>query len=157
MLTSLLRSGLVTPRNAFRTMATEASKPQSLSEAISLIRSQPSRYVVASVVGRKYLLAPRDLLTVPRLNDLKVGDTISLTDIHEIGSRDYTVRGEPLIPQNTIDVKATVVEHTKGSMESIFKKKRRKGYEKTIQHKQTYTRLRIGEFGVVEGDKVVPL
>ena len=113
--------------------------------ALSLIRSQPSQYVVASLAGRKYLLTPRDLLTVPRLNDVKVGDVLTLDEIHELGSREYTLRGNPTISPSRVRVQATVLEHTKGKMESIFKKKRRKGYQKTITHKQPYTRLRIGE------------
>ena len=105
---------------------------------------------MASVAGRKYILAPRDLLTVPRLKDVRVGDVLSLDEIHEVGSREYTLRGNPTIPPEQVKVDATVVEHTKGQMKVIFKKKRRKGYQKTITHKQTYTRLRIGSIDVVE-------
>jgi large subunit ribosomal protein L21 len=118
-----------------------ASSP---THALALIHSQPSHYVVAAIAGRKYLLAPRDLVTVPRLNDVRVGDILALSDIHEVGSREYTLRGEPTLPLGTVNVQATVVEHTKGAMETIVKFKRRKGYRKTIKHKQTYTRLRIG-------------
>jgi len=89
-------------------------------------------------------LAPRDLLTVARLRDVKVGDRLALSDIHEVGSRDYTLRGEPTLLAGLVNVEATVVEHTKGSMERIVKFKRRKHYKKTVEHKQTYTRLRIG-------------
>lgn len=113
---------------------------------MGLIRSQPSQYVIASVVGRKYILTPRDVLTVPHLKDVRVGDILHLRDIHEIGSREYTLRGDPLLPRNHIKVEATVIEHTKGKMEVVFKKKRRKGYQKTIKNKHPYTRLRIGPF-----------
>ena len=118
--------------------------PSSTFRALDLIRSQPNQYVIASIAGKKHLLAPKDLLTVPRLNDVRVGDILSFSQIHEVGSREYTLRGSPVIPTSHISVEATVVEHTKGKMEHIFKKKRRKGYERTIPHKQTYTRLRIG-------------
>ncbi|KAH9935066.1 ribosomal protein L21-like protein [Amylocystis lapponica] len=124
--------------------------PSSTPSALSLIRTQPSQYVVASVAGRKYILAPRDLLTVPRLKDVQVGDVLALSEIHEVGSREYTMRGNPVIPSEKVKVEATVVEHTKGRMEVIVKKKRRKGYQKTIKHKQTYTRLRIGPIDVVD-------
>lgn len=83
------------------------------------------------------------------MRDVKVGDTVQLTDIREIGSRDYTLRGES-IAQAGLEVRATVVEHTKGSMERIHKKKRRKGYERTIEHKQTYTRVRVGSFSFAD-------
>ncbi|CDO73249.1 hypothetical protein BN946_scf185008.g11 [Trametes cinnabarina] len=136
---------------AARAVHTQVTAPITTPSALSLIRSQPSQYVVASVAGRKYLLTPRDLLTVPRLKDVKVGDVLRLSDIHELGSREFTIRGNPTIPPERVRVEATVVEHTKGQMEFIFKKKRRKGYERTVQHKQTYTRLRIGPIEIVEG------
>ena len=136
---------------AARTLHTQTvPPPATASNALSLIRSQPSQYIIASLAGRKYLLTPRDLLTVPRLNDVKVGDVLKLSDIHEIGSREFTVRGDPVIPTEQVRVEATVVEHTKGKMEVIFKKKRRKGYERTVRHKQTYTRLRIGPIDIVD-------
>jgi large subunit ribosomal protein L21 len=122
--------------------------PDSTISALQLIRSQPSQYVVAAFAGRKYILTPRDMLTVPHLRDVKVGDVLVLDEIHELGSREYTLRGNPVIPPNTVKVAATVVEHTKGKMEFIFKKKRRKGYRKTIQHKQPYTRIRIGDIEI---------
>ena len=122
--------------------------PNSTTAALQLIRSQPSQYVVASFAGRKYILTPRDMLTVPHLRDVKVGDVLVLDEIHELGSREYTLRGNPVIPPNTVKVEATVVEHTKGKMKFIFKKKRRKGYRKTIQHKQPYTRIRIGDIEI---------
>ena len=127
-----------------RALHTSPQTPSSTSQALALIRSQPNQYVIASIAGRKYLLASKDLLTVPRLTDVRVGDVLSLSQIHEVGSREYTLRGSPDIPSNNVVVEATVVEHTKGKMEHIFKKKRRKGYERTIPHKQPYTRLRIG-------------
>ncbi|KAI9461421.1 ribosomal protein L21-like protein [Boletus coccyginus] len=129
-----------------RKVATSAlhAAPGSTAAALNLIRSQPSQYVIASVVGRKYILTPRDVLTVPHLKDVRVGDTLHLRDIHEIGSREYTLRGDPLLPRNHVKVEATVIEHTKGKMEVVFKKKRRKGYQKTIKNKHPYTRLRIG-------------
>lgn len=96
------------------------------------------------MVGRKYILTARDVLTVPHLKDVRVGDILHLRDIHEIGSREYTLRGDPLIPRNNVKVEATVIEHTKGKMEVVFKKKRRKGYQKTIKNKHPYTRLRVG-------------
>lgn len=82
---------------------------------------------------------------MPRLRDVKVGDVLKLDEIHELGSRDYTVRGNPVISPEKVHVEATVIEHTKGTMEIKFKKKRRKGYQKTIKHKHPFTRLRIGD------------
>ncbi|KAJ7446721.1 ribosomal protein L21-like protein [Mycena latifolia] len=137
-----------------RLLHTGTAAPSSTAAALELIRSQPSRYIVATLGGRKHILTPRDLLTVPRIRAVKVGDLIALSAIHELGSREYTLRGNPVIPPSSgVRVHATVVEHTKGSMEFIFKKKRRKGYQKLIQHKQPYTRLRIGEIEFAGADE----
>ncbi|BGP24542.1 mitochondrial large subunit ribosomal protein L49 [Rhodotorula toruloides] len=68
--------------------AKSASKPS----ALTLLRSQPSHYIVALFMGRRYILAPGDVLTVPNLKNTKVGDRLALTRILEVGSRDYTLR-----------------------------------------------------------------
>jgi large subunit ribosomal protein L21 len=122
----------------------------SLPEAKELLRSQPSHYVIASIVGKRLILTPRDLVTVPRLKDVNVGDVLQLNAIEELGSREYTLRGNPYIGEDVVSVSATVVEHTKGTMERIVKFKRRKGYKKTIKHKQTYTRLRVHDIDIAK-------
>lgn len=133
--------------------------PERTIAALNLIRSQPSQYVHAAIAGRKYILAPRDILTVPHLKDVNVGDVIRLADIHELGSRDYTLRGNPLIPPNAVKIEATVVEHTKGCQEVCFKKKRRQGYQRTVRNKHPYTRLRIGIIDILSekpSEEVIP-
>lgn len=132
-------------RSAVRGIHSGSVVPESTAHAFQLIQSQPSQYVVASLKGTNYVLTPRDILTVPRLNNVNVGDLVKFNNVVEVGSREFTVRGNPHVPPGSVHVNATVLEHTKGPMEFIFKKKRRKGYQKTIQHKQTYTRIRIGE------------
>ncbi|KAG8760167.1 hypothetical protein FRC14_003923 [Serendipita sp. 396] len=133
-------------RPLVRTMSTTSpTLAGSLPEAVQLLQSQPSHYAIASIVGKRLIVTPRDLITVPRLKDVQVGDLLQLNAIEEIGSREYTMRGEPYLSEKVVSVTATVVEHTKGAMERIVKFKRRKGYKKTIKHKQTYTRLRIND------------
>ncbi|KAG8827285.1 hypothetical protein FRB91_008408 [Serendipita sp. 411] len=133
-------------RPLVRTMSTTGpTLAGSLPEAVQLLQSQPSHYAIASIVGKRLIVTPRDLITVPRLKDVQVGDLLQLNAIEEIGSREYTMRGEPYLSEKVVSVTATVVEHTKGAMERIVKFKRRKGYKKTIKHKQTYTRLRIND------------
>lgn len=64
--------------------------------ALSLLASQPSHYISALLLGRRYLLTPRDILTVPKMKGVKPGDKIQLTRILEVGSRDYTLRATPM-------------------------------------------------------------
>lgn len=51
----------------------------------------------------------------------------------------------PVLPNDLVKCNLTVLEHTKSPLERKFLKKRRKGYKKTIQHKQGWTRLRVGD------------
>lgn len=186
-----------------------SSAPIPTPDAVSLLKSQPTHYIVALFLGRKYLLTQGDTLTVPRMRDVEVGDVLRLTRIVEVGSRDFTIRApepqgirasslpppkesDPLEPfsdaqpsvyrwntslpfgrrgygakggppsqggqvglsPSTVTVEALVTEHTKGKMEYIVKFKKRKGYTKTIKHKGTYTKLKIGEINL-GGDVVV--
>ncbi|WVW79339.1 hypothetical protein I302_101307 [Kwoniella bestiolae CBS 10118] len=94
------------------------------------------------------------------------GTTLSLSKILEVGSRDYALRSQASnasilkrnmdwkekrlssfsgIPEGLVHCDLTILEHTKSPLERILKKKRRKGYKKTIEHKQGYTRLRVGD------------
>lgn len=65
-----------------------------VSEALKLLRSQPNHYVVASITGRTFVLSQSDLVTVPRLKGVQVGDVLELDLVHEVGSRDYTLRAQ---------------------------------------------------------------
>lgn len=147
------------------------------SNALSLLRSEPAHYVVAFLLGKRYRLSAHDLLTVPHVRDLRVGDVIQLTRITEIGSRTFTLRAPPTsaahhprretaapastrrrrtarslthaiqpvgilrpavpacLPEGYVSATALVVEHTRGEMLTVIKKKRRKGYRKTIKNK----------------------
>ncbi|GAA6050165.1 hypothetical protein JCM3770_000433 [Rhodotorula araucariae] len=72
--------------------AVSSSEPS----ALALLASQPSHYIVALFMGRRYLLTPGDILTVPKLKNVPVGSRLALTRILEVGSRDYTLRaGQP--------------------------------------------------------------
>jgi ribosomal protein L21 len=52
------------------------------------------------------------------------------------------------LPQSTVKITAIVAENTKGALERIVKTKKRKGYKKTVLHKQPYTRLRIEDIQI---------
>ncbi|OCF35555.1 hypothetical protein I316_02608 [Kwoniella heveanensis BCC8398] len=152
--------------------------PSSTSSAIQHLESQstPSagRYVLARLHARTYLLHPRDILTLPTLKPMQPpGTTLSLTKILEVGSRDYAIRSPAAspnlhkrgldwkekkllklesIPSEIVRCELTVLEHTKDPLIKVDKKKRRKGYKKTIQHKQGYTRLRVGDIHLAQAE-----
>ncbi|KAM0756227.1 hypothetical protein T439DRAFT_320925 [Meredithblackwellia eburnea MCA 4105] len=70
--------------------------PSTAPSPLSILASQPSHYITALLLGRRYLLTTNDILTVPKLKGVKPGDVLALTRILELGSRDYTLR--PAVP-----------------------------------------------------------
>ncbi|KAI3623182.1 hypothetical protein GLX27_003920 [Malassezia furfur] len=62
--------------------------------ALRLLRSQPNHYVVASITGRTFVLSESDVVTLPRIRGVQVGDVLDLDRIHEVGSRNYTLRAQ---------------------------------------------------------------
>ncbi|KAI9249937.1 ribosomal protein L21-like protein [Helicostylum pulchrum] len=117
--------------------------------SVQKLREQLRYYAVAEIAGRPFLITKNDKVIVNRLNDVKIGDVIKLDKVRELGSKDYTLKGSPYVPENVFDINATVIEHTKSKLIQIVKKKRRKNYKRTIEHKQTHTVLRISNVDVL--------
>ncbi|PLW52123.1 hypothetical protein PCASD_02037 [Puccinia coronata f. sp. avenae] len=73
-------------------------------------------------------------------------------DPAELVRRARTVTLMPEIPHylddNLVHASAIVVEHTRGKMSTVIKKKRRKGYRKTIKNKPYYTKIRLCEIKI---------
>ncbi|OMJ11033.1 Homocitrate dehydratase, mitochondrial [Smittium culicis] len=103
-------------------------------------------YATVNIKGRLFTVTKGDMVVMDRMNDLSLGDVIKLTSITELGSLEHTLKGSPLISAQLADIEATVVEHPESSQMTIFKKKRRKGYQRTLFHKQRVTCLRISKF-----------
>ena len=71
----------------------------------------------------------------------EVGSALSFDKVLLLDNEGDVKVGAPYI--DGAAVKATVVEHCKGDKVIIFKKKRRKGYQKKNGHRQYLTKLQI--------------
>ena len=81
-----------------------------------------------------------DRLMVENLS-YPIGQQICINDVLMIGTQDYTAIGRPQV-QNA-RVFATVEEQSDTEKVIIFKKRRRKGYQKSQGHRQTVSVLKI--------------
>ncbi|KAI9322453.1 ribosomal protein L21-like protein [Dichotomocladium elegans] len=129
---------------SMQTAATEAT-PKDL---VTKLRDQLRYYAIAEIAGRPLLITKNDKVIVNRLKDVKVGDVVKLDRVRELGSKDYAIKGRPYVDEKHFSISATVIEHTKSKLIRIVKKKRRKNYKRTIEHKQTHTVLRINQVEV---------
>lgn len=102
-------------------------------------------YAVIETGGKQYRVAPGDTLDVERLEG-EPGKALKLDKVLFVAKDGQFTVGSPTVAKASI--LADVVEHLRGEKKLTFKKKRRKGYQKTIGHRQELTRIKINEIKV---------
>ena len=94
-------------------------------------------YAVVRIGTHQYIAKPGEKLKVQKI-DAPVGSTVKFNDLLMVSSD----KGVALK-----DCKGTVtgkiIEQDRDKKIDVYKKKRRKGYEKTIGHRQSYTLLEV--------------
>jgi large subunit ribosomal protein L21 len=97
-------------------------------------------YAVIKTGGRQYKVAPGQVVRVGKL-EAEVGDTVSLPEVLLVKEGETLKAGTPVLAGVTVS--ATVVEQDRAKKIIVFKKKRRKGYQKKQGHRQDYTAIKI--------------
>ncbi len=103
-------------------------------------------YAIIRTGGKQYRVQSGEQLRVEAIS-ADVGSTVSLEEVLLVGTGDGVKVGAPLV--SGAKVQATVVSHGRGDKVRIFKLRRRKHYQKTQGHRQSYTELRIDD--IVQG------
>lgn len=97
-------------------------------------------YAVVQIGGHQYKVAENDVIFVNRLNSEE--KKISFDNVLLVKDAKGKVKvGKPSV--KGAKVEATVVDHLKADKVIIFKKKRRKGYQRKRGHRQAITQLHI--------------
>ena len=99
-------------------------------------------YAVIATGGKQYKIEAGQVLRLEKLAG-EVGETVELAPVLMLGGE-----GDPTIGQPYVDgasIKATIVEQGKAKKVTVFKKKRRKGYQVKRGHRQHFTAVRINE------------
>ncbi len=97
-------------------------------------------YAIVETGGFQFRMEPGMKLNVPRIKSGE-GDSIKLEKVLLYSDGDVVEVGAPLVENASVE--AEVLEHGRGKKLTVFKRKRRKGYEKTQGHRQDYTRIEI--------------
>ena len=103
-------------------------------------------YAIIKTGGKQYRVKAGEQLRVEALS-ADVGAAVSFDEVLMVGDGDGVKLGAPFV--SGAKVKATVVSHGRGEKVRIFKLRRRKHYQKTQGHRQSYTELRIDD--IVQG------
>jgi large subunit ribosomal protein L21 len=99
-------------------------------------------YAVIKAGGKQYRVEPGKQVRVEALA-AEVGAAVSFDEVLLVGAGDAVKVGAPLVAGAT--VKATVVKHGRAEKVRIFKLRRRKHYQKSQGHRQSYTEVRIDD------------
>ncbi|KAI1456866.1 hypothetical protein F4805DRAFT_430306 [Annulohypoxylon moriforme] len=118
----------------------------SVAELFPLLRAQPSHYITVHIHERPYLVTEGDRVRLPFLmHGVLPGDILRLDRASTIGSRDYTLLGQPYIDSSLFECRATVLGVEAEPLRVKIKTKRRNRRSQRVTSKHKYTILRISE------------
>ena len=95
-------------------------------------------YAIVDIAGQQFKVEAGKKIYVHRLQD-EVGASVSFEKVLLTDNEGVVKVGAPYVEGAA--VKATVLEHLKGKKVIVFKKKRRKGYDKKNGHRQCLTQI----------------
>ena len=104
-------------------------------------------YAIINISGKQYKATSGSRLRVPKQNG-ETGARLVFDKVLLINNGKSTKVGEPIL--NGASVTGTIIEHGRDKKILVYKKKRRKGYQRKNGHRQWYTEI---EFGTIKDGK----
>ncbi len=101
-------------------------------------------YAVVETGGKQYRVSPGEIVRIEKI-DKPVGEKVELDKVLLVHGDDKVSVGETLKDAKVI---GEVAAQGRERKVLIFKKKRRKGYQRTKGHRQYYTSVKITEIKV---------
>jgi large subunit ribosomal protein L21 len=104
------------------------------------LRGNHFMYAVLETGSKQYRVAAGDTLEIERL-ETEAGKPVTFSRVLMVNRDGKVSVGTPTVTGASVE--ADVVEHIRGEKKLTFKMKRRKGYHKTIGHRQELTVVKI--------------
>ena len=102
-------------------------------------------YAIINISGKQYKTQIGSRLRVPRQTH-EVGSKIKFEDILLFSNEEGTKIGNPNV--KGVSVNAKILTHARDKKVLIYKKKRRKGYQRKNGHRQWYSEIEINDIKV---------
>ena len=102
-------------------------------------------YAIVNIAGKQYKVAEGDHLKVARLSD-KIGDKVDFTNVLLTDDGKNVKIGNPAV--KGAKVTAEILEHGRHRKILVYKKKRRKGYQRKNGHKQDFSAIKVNKIQV---------
>ena len=107
-------------------------------------------YAIVEIAGQQFKVEAGKKIFVHRI-DAEEGENVAFEKVLLVDNEGVITIGEPVI-ENTV-VEGKVLAHVRGDKVIVFKKKRRKGYQKRNGHRQDFTQVEILSIGPGSGTK----
>ena len=108
-------------------------------------------YAIVTISGKQYCVSEGDTIKVSS-QDWKVGDRVKLDQVLLTDNGKKIEVGTPKV--NGASVTVEILEHNREKKLLIYKKKRRKGYQRKNGHRQGYTLLKVNALKAPNTKKV---
>jgi large subunit ribosomal protein L21 len=99
-------------------------------------------YAVLETGSKQYRVSAGDTLEIERL-PVAAGEAVTFDRVLMVNKDGQVSVGSPTVASAT--VVGQVVDHIRGEKRTAFKMKRRKGYHRTVGHRQELTVVKIKE------------
>lgn len=97
-------------------------------------------YAIVEIAGQQFKVEKDQQVFVHRL-EAKEGSKVSFDNVLLVDDGGKVSVGAPAVKGASVSAK--VLSHVKGDKVIVFKKKRRKGYQKSNGHRQQFTEIKI--------------
>jgi len=97
-------------------------------------------YAIVNIAGKQYKVAEGDKLKVARLSS-KVGDKVNFDEVLLTDDGKDIKIGKPAVKGAVVS--AEIIEHGRLPKILVYKKKRRKGYQRKNGHRQDFSSIKI--------------
>jgi len=100
---------------------------------------------IVEIAGQQFKVS-KDLKIFVHRQEGEVGDKLSFDRVLLIDNDDEVKVGKPVVEGASVN--ASIISHVRGDKVLVFKKKRRKSYQKLNGHRQDFTQLLIEDIAV---------
>jgi large subunit ribosomal protein L21 len=97
-------------------------------------------YAIVEIAGQQFKVEKNDEIFVHRM-DVEPGTKVEFTEVLLVDNNGKITVGMPHVEDTRISAK--VLEHARGDKVIVFKKKRRKGFQKETGHRQDFSKILI--------------
>ena len=102
-------------------------------------------YAIVNISGHQYRVTENERLKVALL-EAEAGNKVNFDQVLLLDDGKKINIGEPFVKNASVSAK--VLEHGRNRKILVYKKKRRKGYQRKNGHRQDYTLIQIDTVGV---------